>query len=142
MPKITVTVMDENAPDPPRVGIHHRGRVESPDPPGGVDLPGEALTEMLGPGMHGMDQLDRDPAAARRDPQEHLAHTASPQPAYQLVAAHASRITALKTLHHRPDPPHPLPEQTARTAALTQQHIQRTTTAPPDQHEYRLTVRR
>jgi hypothetical protein len=43
-----------------RVGVDHRGGVEAPDPAGGLDLAGEALTEVLGPGVHRVDQLDRD----------------------------------------------------------------------------------
>jgi hypothetical protein len=46
-----------------------------------------------------MDQLDRDPAAAGRHPEEDLAHAAGSQPAEQPVPADVSRIAALKIFH-------------------------------------------
>ena len=94
-------------PPPARYGTP---RPAPPPRPPGQTAPGTA-----GPGVHRVDQLDRDLPAARRHPQVHLPHPAGAQPAQQPVAAHAGRITGPGRFHRQARPPsHPPREQTVR----------------------------
>ncbi len=89
----------------PRIGVHHRGRVEAADRAGRLHLACEADPEQLVLGELGTHRLDRHAPAGRRTRQIDQAHAAGPETAEHLERADPPGIVLrqlLQLLHHLP----------------------------------------
>jgi hypothetical protein len=82
-----------------RVGVDDGRGMEAADPPGRLHLAREALQELGVSGELGADHLHRDPAPARREAEEYLAHPAVTQPAHQPVDANLARVSSPQRIH-------------------------------------------